>query len=137
MSANRDLVRSIYSAWERGDFSRADWAHPEIEFVLPDWPEAGTWSGLMGMATAWRGMSSAWEDYRVVADECHELDDGRVLVINHGSGRGRITTPLTEPGATLFQVQGGKVTRLVSYWGCDRAFADLGLTPDGEPTEPD
>ena len=33
---NVEIVRSIFAAWERGDLGSAEWAHPEIEFVIAD-----------------------------------------------------------------------------------------------------
>ena len=132
-SANVDLVRTIYAGWERGDFfSSADWAHSEIEFVRAEAPEDPSPStGLAGMAESARDWLSAWEDYRAQADEYIELDDERVLVLVRQSGRGKTSGlevgQLQVRGATLFQIRGGKVTRLVLYWDRARALADLGL----------
>ena len=134
-SANIDLVRSIYAAWARGDFSSTEWAHPEIEYVIADGPSPGSWTGLAGMAEALRDFLNAWEGHRIDVDEYRELDDERVLVLNQTSAaRGKTSGldlgQLHKKAANLFHVRGGKVTRLVLYWDRDEAFAELGLAPE-------
>jgi hypothetical protein len=47
-------VRSIYAAWERGDFTSLAWADPEIEHEYADGPSPGSWKGFDGMAEAFR-----------------------------------------------------------------------------------
>jgi ketosteroid isomerase-like protein len=133
-SANLNLVRSIYAAWERGDFSSAEWAHAEIEYVHADGPEPGRWTGRAGMAEGFRDFVSAWDDWRIDAEEYRELDNERVLVLYERSGRGKASGlevgQIGSKAANLFHVHGGEVTRLVVYWSPERALADLGLTPD-------
>ena len=135
MSENLDLVRSIVADWERGDFTSAEWADDKIEFVLPDGPDSGSWTGITAMGEAWRRRISAAESFRIEAEEFRELDDERVLVLTPVSGRSKTTGldlgQMSRKGATLFHISNGKVTRLVPYFDRDRAFADLGLEPEG------
>jgi len=83
------------------------------------------------MADALRDFLSSWEDVRLVAGECRELDGGRVLVFHHSSGRGKTSGVemgrLRAEGTYLFHICDGKVTRLVAYFDRDRALAELGL----------
>jgi ketosteroid isomerase-like protein len=135
MSENLELVRSIYADWERGDFSSADWADPEIEFVLADGPEPGRWTGVAAMARAWSDRLSAYDDYRTAGREYRLLDDERILVFVAHTGRGRSSgLEVADLGSAsvgrpvvLFHVRDGRVTRLVVYLSRDRALADLGL----------
>jgi ketosteroid isomerase-like protein len=142
MSANLDLVRSLYVAWERGDyFSSAEWAHPEIEFVLADGPTPFTQTGLTSMVEAWRAFLDTWEDHRTEVQEYRELDDERVLVLVYVSARGKASGlevgRMPRKMANLFHIRGAKIVRLVMYFDCERAFADLGLDPEASAVDRD
>jgi ketosteroid isomerase-like protein len=131
---NLELARSIYEPWERGDFSSTDWAHPEIEFVAADGPEAGSWTGIAKMAQAWQDWLEAWEEYRVEVDEYRQLDGERILVLMLHCGRGKtsgldvgqIGEEGKRAGANVLHVRDGRVTRFILYWDRARALADLG-----------
>jgi ketosteroid isomerase-like protein len=131
MSENLDLVRSIYAAWERGDFSAAEWADPDIELVYTDGPDPGRRRGPAAMAKDMRRRLSALEGVRFEAEEYREIDDKRVLVFYSMSGRGQTSGlelgEMAVKAAALFHVRGGKVTRIVSYFEREHLPADLGL----------
>jgi ketosteroid isomerase-like protein len=129
---NLDFVRSIYTAWARGDYADIAWAHPEIEFAFADGPTPGSWTGTAAMAEAWIDALSPWKGFTAEPEAYRQLDGERVLVLTRNTGRGRgsgieLDQMLTR-SANLFHVREAKVTRLVIYFDRDRAFADLGLS---------
>jgi hypothetical protein len=75
-------VRSIYAAWEVGDFTITD-RDPAIGVVWPDGPLPGTWSGLAEAETGWREFLDSWDDYRVAAEGYRAPDDDLI----HPRGR--------------------------------------------------
>jgi ketosteroid isomerase-like protein len=131
MSENLDLVRSIFAAWERGDFGAVDWADPAIEFITADGPAPGRRGGVAGMEEASRDWVNTWEGYRVQAHQHRELDNERVLLVFGYRARGKASglelEQLEAKGAGVSHIDAGNVARLVAWWDRDRALADLGL----------
>lgn len=127
-------MRLICAAWERGDYSSTEWAHPEIELVFADGAPPSSWKGLAGMSEGWRQFLSTWDEFHQEADEYLELDHERVLVVFRFSGRGKTSGlelgQMRSRGAGLFHVRDGKVTRFVVYANRERALADLGLSSE-------
>jgi ketosteroid isomerase-like protein len=122
---NVELVRAICSPWEKGDFSSFEWAHDDIEFVWADGPTPGKRSGVAAMKESWREAISTFEKFDVEVERYVPLDEERVLVLMHNSGRGKASGfqlgELQTRGANLFHLRDGKVSRLVLYY--DRALA--------------
>lgn len=130
-SPNVELVRRIYADWERGDYSSADWAHPDIEFVMGDGPTPGSWTGIAAMGPAWAEALAPWEELRAEAEECRDLDGERVLVLTRNTGRGKTSGlelgDMGTRGANVFHIRDGRVIRLAVYFSRDLALADLDL----------
>ena len=131
MSGNLDLVRSILTANERGDYSSMKWAHPDIEWTIADGPDPGTWVGVSGMAEGFRSSMGVFKEVRAEVEQFRELDTERVLVLESRRARGKASglelRRMRSEGAVLLHVRDGKVARLVFYWERERALADLGL----------
>ena len=138
MSANLDLVRSIYAGWERGDFSSTAWVDVDIEYGIVGVPEilSQTWRGLTGAREGVRAVLGVMELRQIEAEEYRELDGSEVLVLDRRVGRLKRSgmefgtgTSVRDGGfgAHVFHVRDGKVTKLVAYFDRGRALADLGL----------
>src|SRR5271168_4222933 len=89
MSENLDLVRSICADWEQGDYSRADWADANIEYVIADGLHPDRCVGLGAIGKVMRHSLSAWTELRMEAGEYRELDPGRIIVLHRFSAIGK------------------------------------------------
>jgi ketosteroid isomerase-like protein len=131
VSENLEIVKAIYAEWEKGDWSSSDWADPEIEFEMVGDLIEGSWTGIAEMAKAWGRMVNAWDGLTADPEEFREIDDGRILVLLHNSGRGRESgielEEISAKSANVFTIREGRVTKLVLYWDRDRAIEDLDL----------
>jgi ketosteroid isomerase-like protein len=130
LSANLDLVRSIYAASERGGPFPTEWAHPEIAFVIADGPEPSSGTGLGDAEDAWRDFVSPWKQFRPEVEDCRELDSERIVVLGRAVGQGKqsgldLQLMRTE-FADVVHLRDGKVIKVVVYFDRDRALADLG-----------
>jgi hypothetical protein len=86
-SANVELVRSIFEAWERGDFSSVEWAHPEIECVSDEPPIPLNATGIAELGRVWGNWLHAWNGFHIDADGHREVDGERVLTLLRYGGR--------------------------------------------------
>ena len=122
-------VRFIDAFNEREIEAFAAMTTPDFEWTTSMMAVEGeVFRGREGIDTYFERMREVWEDFRGFTDEYRDLGD-RVLSLGRLEGRGRgsgvsVSTPL----AVLFDIRGGKVSRMHSYLDHDEAMQAAGLT---------
>ncbi len=112
--ADLELVKGIFRAWERGDFSSVDWAHPDISYDVPG-PTDET-RGIEGMSNHWAEWLRSYRGLRIEGRRYYQAGD-KVVVdqVFHGEGRSS-GIPLDQiAGAAVLTVGDGKVIRFRGY----------------------
>jgi ketosteroid isomerase-like protein len=124
---NVEIVKAIFAAWERGDFSSVAWADPEIEYERPG-PMGGVARGVEEMGRAFGEWLQAFSNFSVEVREFRDAGDKVVVTqVFRGEGRGS-GIPIDEiPGAAVLTLRNGKVVRIVGYTDPDKALGDVGI----------
>jgi ketosteroid isomerase-like protein len=124
---NVDIVKGIFDAWSRGDFSSPEWADPEIEFSIPG-PDSKVHKGIEAAGRAWLEFLSAFSDLSIEAREIRDAGDQVVVhQIFHGQGRGS-GIPLGDmPAGALFTLRDGKAIRFQGFVTFEDALDAAGL----------
>jgi ketosteroid isomerase-like protein len=118
---NVRIVREVYDAWARGDFSYTDPFHPDIEFEMADWPHQTKVRGVQAMSDTWRATLAAFDDFRSTPIGTESFGS-RVLVLNRIEASGKESgADVSADTASVFTIENGKVTRLALYWNVDSA----------------
>jgi ketosteroid isomerase-like protein len=125
---NVEIVKGIFAAWERGDFSFIGWADPEIEFDLPGLM-SGVTRGIEEMGHAFGEWLRAFSNFIVEVRGFRDAGDKVVVtLVFRGEGRGS-GIPIDEiPGAAVLTLRNGKVVRIVGYTDPEAALDDAGIS---------
>jgi ketosteroid isomerase-like protein len=126
---NVEVVERLIDAFNRRDLDRfADMTTPDFEWS-PSMVaiEGEVFWGRDGIETYFGRMNDAWDEFRAVNGEFRDLGD-RVLWRGRLEGRGRVSgAPVSAALDIIYDLRGGKVSRMRSYLDHNEALTAAGL----------
>jgi ketosteroid isomerase-like protein len=127
---NLEIVRRTVSALAAGDWQAAleTW-DPQIEWHFErDAVISGLHRGHDQVRTALSSFVSEWEDFAVEIEDLIAVDDERVVLLVHLTGRGRGSgIPLDFREANIFTIRDGKIVNVREYFDREQALGTLDL----------
>ena len=129
---NVELVRRTIDLFNREEIARAlDAVHDDFEL---DWsnsigPLKGVYKGRNGALELWESFLDAWDEVRWDPREIIEVDEARVIVVNHvrmrGGGSG---VDVDATGVQLWTITDGKARSVKLYQSKSEALTAAQLS---------
>jgi ketosteroid isomerase-like protein len=116
---NVELVRRVFDSINRRDVDRA--LGPAADDFEMDWsnsigPAKGIYTGKDQVRELWTSFLEAWDTMRWDPEEIIDVDESRVIAINHVRMRGRGSgVEVDAVGAQLWTIRDGKVRSVKLY----------------------
>jgi ketosteroid isomerase-like protein len=131
VSANLDLVRSIFKVWGDGGDAAFMREHFEPTARL-DLSEhifnPAVYEGYTEIARQRQEVDDVWASFDIQVEQLFEGQNA-VVAFTHEHGRGETSgVQVTQNTAFLFRVRDGKISEVRFYRDRECALADLGLT---------
>jgi ketosteroid isomerase-like protein len=129
---NVEIVRRTIDLFNAGEIHRAmEQVRDDFEV---DWsnsigPHKGIYRGRSEALRLWRSFVEAFDALHWDPEEIIEVDEARVIVVNHVRMRGRDSgVDVDAMGAQLWTITGGKAQRLKLYQSKADALETAGLS---------
>jgi ketosteroid isomerase-like protein len=128
---NVELVRRVFDSINRGDVDAA--LEAAADDIQADWSNAvgplkGVYRGKQQVRKLWTSFVEAFDELRWDPEEIIEVDDSRVIAVNHVRMRGRESgVEVDAVGAQLWTISEGKGRSLKLYQSKADALEAVGL----------
>ena len=123
-----EVLRELYSHWERGDFTYWEAFAEDYTWTAVDAVESGEYTGIAEIRAAWRTWLQSWDGFSVEAEEVVAGPDGRYVVMQVFRGKGKASGLETEGhSAAVATMRDGLIARMEGYWDRDAALRAAGV----------
>ena len=126
-----ELVRSIFDAFNRRDWEAWESLHgPDTEWVDPEGlPGGGVRRGVVDIRRFFDELLSIGDDWRAEVDSIEAVGSDRVLMRGRSVLTGKSSgMHLEDPLFQLFEIEGGRVRRVLTFRSEEEALRAAGLS---------
>jgi ketosteroid isomerase-like protein len=123
-----EVIREVYSRWERGDFTSWEAFADDYVWKSVDELESGEHAGLAEISASWKSWLRAWDGFSVEAEKIVAGSDSRYVVMQLFKGKGRTSgLESEEHSAAVVTMRDGLIVRMEGFWDCDAALRAAGV----------